>query len=224
VESRLVRILQQSVTEFHQKTLSEIKDGDRTIPRPTENRKIPVGAISLQRILNQIFPQNILDLKEIFLSHFNEIRSLIPLSSSPRAFRTAWDLRSEILNPYDADVIVNQGGQFIPLNTKSRVFRCEQQGVLYGPNKRFVLGIRHVEGNYEDQLDDLGRFTYQPPENVAGMLRYRFCEYLANKMPIPYILIAIMWFEHRINKDLTHVFVIAPCKVIEYEANLKDLN
>ena len=30
--------------------------------------------------------------------------------------------------------------------------------------------MRHSEGNYEDNLDDLGRFTYQPPTEHHGLL------------------------------------------------------
>lgn len=85
--------------------------------------------------------------------------------------------------------------------------------------------MRHSEGNYEDTMDDLGRFTYQPPNNTAGMLRYRWCQFLSSSMKIPYVLLVIMWFEihHPINKDLKHAFMIAPAKIIDYEKDLMNL-
>ena len=94
--------------------------------------------------------------------------------------------------------MTNEGGQLIPLNNKTRVFKCEQQGVLYGVNKRLILGLRHSEGNYDDKLDDLGQFTYQPPKDVSGFLRYRWCHFLSEKLQVPYVLLVIIWFEFKL--------------------------
>ena len=114
----------------------------------------------------------------------------------------------------DAEIILNQGGQFIPFNKDSRVFKYEMQGVLYDESKQFLKGIRHVEGNYDDELDDLGHFTYQPPENMSGMLRYRIAERISEETSIPYVVLVIMWFKYKINNKLNHVFTIAPAKIV----------
>jgi hypothetical protein len=148
----------------------------------------------------------------------------MPFSSSPQAFRTAWDLRSEQLSVYDAETLIEQGAQLIPNIDKSRVFECVQQGVELGINKRLVQYVRHSEGSYDDELNDLGQFTYQPPRDTTGMLRYRLCQYLADSLNISYILIAIMWFKYHVSKDINHVFVICPAKIIDYSDDLVDLN
>jgi hypothetical protein len=86
------------------------------------------------------------------------------------------------------------------------------------------MGVRHSEGNYDDKLDDLGGFTYQPPRDVSGMLRYRFAQYISQALKIPYIVIVVMWFKYELNKDLKHVFVLAPAKVIKPEEATVDFN
>ena len=91
-----------------------------------------------------------------------------------------------------------------------------------GVRKRLITAVRHSEGNYDDDLDDLGRFAYQPPADVTGMLRYRWCQFLSKNLEIPYILIAVMWFEYRINDKMNHVFVISPAKIIEEQKDIKD--
>ena len=53
----------------------------------------------------------------------------IPPSSFAKDSPLPEDDRMEILNPFDANKLTNEGGQLIPLNNKTRVFKCEQQGV-----------------------------------------------------------------------------------------------
>ena len=109
--------------------------------------------------------------------HFEELSPSISLCSQPKAFRTAWGLRSKTLSVQDAEAIINDGGQLIPVNKNSRLLSCEMQGVVLGNQKRLVLAVRHSEGNYDDSLDELGRFVYQPPRDTSGMLRYRWFNY-----------------------------------------------
>ena len=118
--------------------------------------------------------------------------------------------------------MANEGGQLIPVNKESRVFQCVQQGVELGIKKRLITAVRHSEGNFDDDLDDLGRFEYQPPADVTGMLRYRWCQFLSKNLETPYILIAVMWFEYRINESMNHVFIISPAKIIEEKKDLND--
>jgi len=89
-------------------------------------------------------------------------------------------------------------------------------------NKRLVSYVRHSEGNYEDQLDDLGRFTYQPPTDATGMIRYRWCQFLSKKLQIPYVVIAVMWFEYRVSKASNLVFIAAPAQIIKFDGDLKN--
>lgn len=224
MENKLLNIIRQAIDGFKVKALSNIEPGNRVIESPKNDKVVRVSKDTIKYALTTICPKNIEKLKVDYLNHFEELRNLIPFCSSPSSFRTAWDLRSEKLNIYDAERIIQQGGQLIPANKENRIFQCVQQGVELGPNKRLILAVRHSEGNYDDELDDLGRFTYQPPRDTTGMLRYRLAQYISKKTKIDYILIAVMWFEYKISNILNQVFVIAPSKIIEFESDLKDLD
>jgi len=226
LRSKIFEVLQTATKEFAEKAVVEIANKDYKIASPSDDKKVSVTTTQIKNALKIFCPHNISQLKNDVIQHFEEVRGLIPFCSSPKSFRTGWDLRSELLNPWDANTIVDQGGQLIPTNKSSRIFQCIQQGVELGKNKRLILAVRHSEGNYEDTMDDLGRFTYQPPNNAAGMLRYRWCEFLGDSMRIPYILLAVMWFKtHQpINEELTHAFIAAPAKIIDYKKNQKDFS
>lgn len=225
LKSKIFQILESSTREFIRKATGEIANRDYRIDSPSDDKRVKVTTTQIGAALKIVCPRDTSQLKADLVQHFEEVRGLIPFCSSPKSFRTAWDLRSELLNPWDANTIVDQGGQLVPINKGSRIFQCIQQGVELGRNKRLILAVRHSEGNYEDKMDDLGRFTYQPPNNAAGMLRYRWCQFLSGSMKIPYILLAVMWFKvHQpINKALTHVFMVSPAKIIDYEEDLKDI-
>lgn len=225
MNSKLFEILKGATIDFSCKAKQEIQNKTYRIASPSNDKNVDVTATQLINALRIICPSNLTQLKNDVIQHFNEVRSYIPFCSSPKSFRTAWDLRSELLNHWDANTIVDQGGQLLPINKSSRLLQCIQQGVELGTNKRLILAVRHSEGNYEDKMDDLGRFTYQPPNSTTGMLRYRWCHFLGNSMQIPYVLLAIMWFEanNPINNDLKHVFMVAPAKIIDSEENLVNL-
>lgn len=224
--SRLHSIAENAMKDFRLKAQNEIKARQYVIASPSNNKTVNVSPNQIRNALRKICPSDLQQFRHDLVGHFEEVRGLIPFCSLPSAFRTAWGLRSELLNPWDANTIVEQGGQLVPLNRNSRIFQCIQQGVELGRNQRLILAVRHSEGNYEDKMDDLGRFTYQPPNNTAGMLRYRWCQFLSYAMKIPYILIAVMWFKlsQPVNENLAHVFVIAPAKIIDYSGDLQNLN
>ena len=225
LNSKLFAILDKAAKEFAAKAQVEIGSKNYRIDSPSDDKAVSVTTEQIRNALRIICPENKSQLKSDVLQHFEGVRGFIPFCSSPKSFRTAWDLRSELLNPWDANTIVDHGGQLVPINKGSRVFQCIQQGVELGKNKRLILAVRHSEGNYEDRMDDLGRFTYQPPNNAAGMLRYRWCQFLSESMKIPYILLAVIWFKinQPIGKELTHVFVVSPAKIIDCEEDLKDI-
>ena len=136
-------------------------DGDRIVGKINQAKKIRLekkGVIGgLKTILNKSNEKNANE----FLENINSIRTFLPFCSTPKAFKTAWELRAKSLSINDAEAIVKLGGQFIPENTKVRIFKTEMQGNLYH-NKKFMKAVRHSEGNYEDKLDDLGNFRYEP--------------------------------------------------------------
>ncbi len=205
--------------------IDTIEEGPRQVPRSEGNNTVNVTFGKVRNGLTNVCPsRNFEAYKESFFSHFSELNRYLTLCSSPQSFRSAWNLRSEILNNFDAEKLISEGAQLIPANENSRVFRCEQQGVLYGPKKRLILGVRHSEGNYGDSLNQVAEFKYQPPTDCSGFLRYRFCHYISEKLDVPYILLVIMWFEYRINDNLNQLFIIAPAKIINKNNQLKNLN
>lgn len=226
MENRLEKLLSESVSEFRVKVGAEIKAGKRKIPEPGGFKEVDIkSGDKLVNSLNTVCPaRNILSFKNILTDHYKELKGYISISSTPQAFKTAWDLKSSKLNSLDLEAITSMGGQIIPMNKNSRVLRYEQQGVLYGPKQKLILGVRHSEGNYEDELDDLGRFSYQPPKDISGMLRYRFLQHLSKSLEIDLIVLVIMWFKYEIGNSINHVFLLAPAKVIDYNKDLKDLN
>jgi len=225
LSSILFELLKSAVTEFRSRAQAEVKEEEYRIDSPDNDKRVNVSRTQVDSALDKICPSDISDFQEDVMNYREQIRALIPFCSSPASFRTAWDLRSEALNQWDADTIVDQGGQLLPLNMISRIFQCIQQGVELSKNQRLVLAVRHSEGSYQDKLDDLGRFTYQPPNNTAGMLRYRWCQFLSRKLGIPYLLLAIMWFKTQqpVDNELNHVFMIAPARIINYEKDLADI-
>ena len=225
MSSQLQAVLQMATTKFRDKALSEINEGNRRVPGARGDEDVVVTNNKVQTALKMICPAGQISLlTKDFSTHFEELQRFIPLCSTVKAFRTAWNLRSQTLSHFDADVIVNEGGQVIPLNRGSRIFECIQQGMELGPNKRLPFAFRHSEGNYDDNLDEMGNFTYQPPRDVSGMLRYRWCQMLSREMPVPFIVLVIMWFKYRLNDSLNHLFVTAPAKVTSYDEDLQDLD
>ena len=55
------------------------------------------------------------------------------------------------------------------------------------------------------------------------MLRYRWCQYLADQFKAGFILLAVMWFKTTINEKINHVFVTTPVKIIDTETDLQNL-
>ena len=159
--------------------------------------------------------------------HISFLERYIPFSSTPQAFKAAWEIRSPDLTLTDSEIVVSLGGQLIPQIKNSNIFESNQKGLMISPiSEGLLLGVRHSEGNYQDKLDDLGRFNYQPPEDLRGLLRYRFYEHFSKETKVPLILFVTMWFGfnnglEREDQELHPVeskwlFTVCPVKVISH--------
>ena len=223
MQNRLESQIKNAVDEFTTES-NKIRDGYRQVAG-RQGRKTKVTKAIIKNALKQICPKG--KTKKIttdLLDHYEDLEKLIPFCSSPRSFRSAWEFRSMTLNKFDADILVNQGGQIIPMNKNERLFQTIQQGVELGPYKRLISFVRHSEGNYDDKLDDQGVFSYQPPNDLTGMLRYRWLQYLSQKLEVSLIIIAVMWFSYRVNDSINQVFVAAPAKIIRFDQDLQNLD
>jgi len=222
VNSKLEFLIDDAVKDFNKRSLLEISQ--KVYYAKGKSKPVNVKPEHIKNALRKICSiGNTKTISKDFIEHFDSLEKLIPFCSSPKSFRSAWDLRSNILNKFDADTLVNEGAQLIPNNKNLRLFQAIQQGVELGKNQRLVSFVRHVEGNYDDNLDDLGQFTYQPPSDATGMLRYRWCQFLGKKLQIPFVVIAVMWFEYRINDSSNLIFIASPAKITNFEDDLKNL-
>jgi len=212
------------VEEFSNKAKTQINDGKYQVATPEPSEPVDVNGIKIKRSLKILFSSSKSLITEDIILHFKELERLIPFSSTPKAFHSAWDLRSKNLNKFAADRLANEGAQLIPMNAISNIFGIrDQQGVKLGPNQRLIMGIRHSIGNYDDKLDDL-RFTYQPPRKLPGMLRYRWCEFLSTKLKIPFTMLAVMWLMYSIDEETEiPIFIVTPAQIINPEKNLRNL-
>ena len=212
------------VEEFSNKAKTEINDGKYQISTPEPSEPVDVNKEKVKKSLNTLFSSSNSSLTDDIVLHFKKLEKLIPFSSTPKAFHSAWDLRSKNLNKFAADRLANEGAQLIPHNTISNIFNTiDQQGVMLGPNRRLIMGIRHSIGNYDDKLDDLC-FTYQPPRELPGMLRFRWCEFLSTKLKIPFTILAVMWLRYSIDEEKnTPIFIITPVQIIKSEESLGNL-
>ena len=198
----------------------KFKEGSRNVGKVNEAKKIELKKESVKDALGTILSKNPSTNTNDFIDCINSVRTYLPFCSSPKAFKTAWELKTKSISINDSEAIVKLGGQFVPENQKSRIFKTEMQGNLYH-NKKFMKAVRHSEGNYNDKLDDLGNFTYEPPENVRGMMRYRLSEIITEKFNIPYFVLVIIWFEYEVESDLKQIFIVCPAKVkLEEKINL----
>ena len=122
MENRLESLISEAIDEFTTKS-NQITDGVKQVAG-REGKKTKVSKIIIKNALKQICPKGkIKTVTADFTTHYENLEKLIPFCSSPRSFRTAWDLRSEILNKLDADILVNQGAQIIPMNKNERLFQ-----------------------------------------------------------------------------------------------------
>ena len=215
----------EKIISSFKKKVGEINPGIRTVAIGKDTfEEVNVTQTRIKGALDKITkPKKISSYCTNLQQHFSNLSPWLALCSSPKAFRTAWGLRSKIISPQDAEAIINDGGQLIPVNFKSRILKYEEQGVLLSDEK-LLLGVRHSEGNYDDKLDELGRFTYQPPKDVSGMMRYRWSQHLSHELKIPYVLLAIMWFKYEIDENINHLFVVSPVKIINQNKDISNFD
>ena len=129
-----------SIFNQFEKDVLKINAGLREVPKSKSDKQdinITVKQIksALQNIVRQ--KKNIDHFIKDFNHNFEKLNSSIIMCSSPKSFMTAWRLRSKELSKYDAEKIINDGGQIIPSTqrTRFRLIKPEEQGVMYNLSK-----------------------------------------------------------------------------------------
>ncbi len=145
------------------------------------------------------------------------LEAYLAYSSSPNAFAQAWKFRKtkiSKLSLFEVQELLSRHAQLIPTIRSENLLNCGEKGMIKSTkNPSFLMGIRHSKGNYDDNLDNLGHFNYQPPADPLGMLRYRWLEVLAVKFNLPIYMFVTMWFKYEAIKSTNHVTLICPVKI-----------
>lgn len=155
--------------------------------------------------------------KNKFIDHLHALEAFLAYSSSPNAFAQAWKFRKtkiSKLSLFEVQELLSRHAQLIPTIRSENLLNCGEKGMIKSSkNHSFLMGIRHSKGNYEDNLDNLGHFSYQPPADPLGMLRYRWLEMLAIKFNLPIYMFVTMWFKYEAIQSTKHVTLICPVKI-----------
>ena len=152
-----------------------------------------------------------------------EILKYIPLCSSPKAVKSAWDIKKKGLDNIKCEEIINNGGQLIPFNKDIEL--CP-----FNPNHgvrmkdEFIFALRHDPEKYNDHIDHLGNFFFQPQNKLTPSLRYRWVQEVSYQLNIPLVVIVVQWFKFKFHtknemkfknlKDENHVFCFGLAKIV----------
>lgn len=123
-------------------------------------------------------------------------------TSTPIAFANAWNMQVEELVASDVMSLAAAGGhfQFNQGIKGSKLYRTGfQHGLVKNQGGGLIIGFRHkTSGSYdEDNLSEMGVFTYATPEDASGMMEYRFHENFSELLGIPRLIILSQWFRYK---------------------------
>ena len=97
-------------------------------------------------------------------------------------------------------------------------------GVVMGKNKNLIKFVRHnpnPDFTYHDEMNEQYVFTYQPPEDFARALRYRWMEELSKILDLKLVILVVLWFDYEVNDTINQILFVAPAQII---SNHSDLN
>ena len=202
--------------------------------------KVKISNNGVRKQLNDEPAKVIADL----LEHYEEMDKIIPMCSSPRGFKEAWDTRAngQDVSKYDLQDIVDLGGQAQLENrdtserakdpdkhtiksdgTAESLFSVEGPAAMYfgsGKNKKFIKFLRHNPNQfytYEDDMDEQYVFKYQPPAGysaLSGALRYRWMEELSHILELELVVLVVLWFNQNVNDTINNILFVAPAKIV----------
>jgi len=160
-------------------------------------------------------------------SHLHGISNIIAaFASTPTSFTDAWNMKSEELNKTDVLALTRSGGHFQfnqLLGTGSELYRTSYpKGLVWSKGSSIVKGFRHRTGGIykEDNLNEMGVFTYATPTDAAGMMEYRFVEQFCEIIGIPMVYIITQWFKYNTpyEEQNNWLYMTGAAKVVSIEA------
>lgn len=218
MSSKLERILETAFEDFLNSYLYKLPE---VVPYSvTRVDGIKKGSISRESLISKfhvLVSKNVGCFKSTFIDHIAKMESYIAYSSTPKAFEQAWKFRKtkiSNLSLFEVQGLIAQQAQLIPMIKSENLLNAGEKGLIKSKeNGAFLYGVRHSKGNYDDTLDELGNFSYQPPFDALGMLRYRLLEYLTVKFELPIFMYSTMWFKHEALESTNHVTMICPLTI-----------
>ena len=221
--TKLGTYLTNATIAFHNKINHEIYDKTVKLQVAGKTKKVHVTKIRMKQIRHQICP--IRTNPSQFVKHFEDIEKYLPFCSSKESFSMSKNFtQKKELDKHDTEELREMGAQLIPIRGRNdKILYHHQAGLVYGkqktPNSGLIYAIRHNEGNYDDEIDEMGHFVYEPPNNPSGFLRYRWNQFLKQEFKIPIFFLAVRWFkiEKEISPKINYVFMISPVTIVSAE-------
>ncbi len=218
MSSKLERILEEAFEDFKNSYLYKLPETvDYSVTRANGIKNNSISRDLLISKFHDLITKDIFKFKSSFLEHVSKLESFLAYSSSPKAFEQAWKFRKtkiSNLSLFEVQGLIANQAQLIPMIKSENLLNSGEKGLIKSKeNGAFLYGIRHSKGNYDDTLDELGNFSYQPPFDALGMLRYRFLEYLAVKFELPIYMYSTIWFKHEALESTNLVTMICPLRI-----------
>lgn len=107
------------------------------------------------------------------LIHFDQLEKLIPFCSSPKSFRSAWDLRSNILNKFDADLGYLSSG-FCSTSEFENYSWAQKYGCITGSVIESSVSIQETQRNCDSSYPDFCIPSSPPDLDCKDISQKRF--------------------------------------------------
>lgn len=218
MSTKLEDLIQNSKAEFIDKYLSKLPSEVKySVDRIDGLKKDTISKEDLISKFHKLVPVDIGKFKIDYISHIATMEGYLAYSSTPKSFEKAWKFRKTKISSislFEVQELLSNHAQLIPMIKSENLLNSGEKGMIKSKeNGAFLYGIRHSKGNYDDALDSLGNFSYQPPFDALGMLRYRWLEYLTIEAKLPVYMFVTMWFKHEVLEATNHVTMLCPVKI-----------
>lgn len=218
MDTKLDELITKSKNDFVDNYLAQLpQDISYSVDRVDGLKKNIISKDDLLNKFNKLVSSDAKKFKIDYISHLGVMEGYLAYSSTPKAFEKAWKFRKtkiSSLSLFEVQELLSNHAQLIPMIKSENLFNSGEKGLIKSKeNGAFLYGIRHSKGNYDDALDSLGNFNYQPPFDALGMLRYRWLEYLTVKARLPIYMFITMWFKHEALEATNHVTMLCPVKI-----------
>lgn len=218
MNTKLEELIQSSKDDFIENHINKLSSTvEYSVDRADGLQKATIPRKKLVKKFNKLVPQDLSRFKSTFINHLESMEGYLAYCSTPKSFEKAWKFRKtkiSSLSLFEVQELLSDHAQLVPMIKSENLLNSGEKGMIKSKeNGAFLYGVRHSKGNYDDALDSLGNFSYQPPFDALGMLRYRWLEYLTVKAKLPVYMFVTMWFKHKALEATSYVTMLCPVKI-----------